>query len=81
MSDGRFGIIYPTSGYVRVSLKSATREQIMKWPLRLYQINQNRLGIKGPKEVSKVLVFSVAEQFEMLAKFDRNNCGGGGLQS
>jgi hypothetical protein len=80
MSDGRFGIIYPKSGYVRVSTVGVSRDRIMKWPLRLYQINKTKPeGKRERGEVSRVLVFSIAEQFEMLLKFDIRNCGG--LQS
>jgi len=73
LSDGRFGIVYPKSGYVRVCIKGTTRSQMAKWPLRLYQINSKN---KEPKdnEVSRNLIDSVADQVTLLMEFNKNNC-------
>jgi hypothetical protein len=76
MSDGRFGIIYPKSGYVRVSGKGATRSN-MHFPFRLWQINKvAKEDYRTKAGVSRVLIPSVKEQFETLLKFDNRNCGG-----
>jgi len=65
MSDGRMGMIYPKSGYVRV--KNGYQ--------RPYQINKvaNEEQRKDT-ELSRVLVFSVAEQFKMLLNYNTKNC-------
>jgi hypothetical protein len=65
MSDGRMGMIYPKSGYVRV--KNGYQ--------RPYQINKVASEEqRKDAELSRILVFSVAEQFKMLSNYNTKNC-------
>lgn len=75
MSDNRIGIIYPKSGYVRVSSKGLPRDRIMQWPCRLWQINKvANEDYRKRNNVSRVLIFSLQEQFKTLVEFNNKNC-------
>ena len=75
MNDGRIGIIYPKSGYVRVSRKGLSRDRIWKWPCRLWQINKvANESYRKRNNVSRVLIFSLQEQFKTLVEFNNKNC-------
>jgi len=65
MADGRIGMLYPKTGYVRIQCGRS----------RPYQINKVADEEYRKKyQLSRVLVFSVAEQFRMLANFNTKNC-------
>ena len=75
LTDGRIGICY-TSGYVRVSTKSAN---IYTNKFTLYQINKqiklkpNTKGNQFPMYERK-LITNFVDRIQHLLNFDNNNC-------
>jgi hypothetical protein len=69
LNDGRKGVVYPDTGYVRVATKHSNRV--------LYQINKIVKLITPPDyKYCRVPIVLVREQIEFLQNFEDKNCSG-----
>ena len=74
LSDNREGLVYPKSGYVRVSCKS--NSTFRRRGIKLYQINKKVKYTKsnGNYYYSRVKINNLLDQLELLYKFNLKNC-------
>lgn len=74
LSDNREGLVYPKSGYVRVSCKS--QSNFRRRGIKLYQINKKlkTTNAWGNYSYSRVKVFNLLDQLQMLYAFNLKNC-------
>ena len=74
LSDNREGLVYPKSGYVRVSCK--TIGFYGRRGIKLYQINKkvSTIDKNGRTRYSRVKVYNLLEQLQMLYNFNSKNC-------
>jgi hypothetical protein len=72
LKDGRIGIIYPKSGYVRTSTESYNPN----FPSRLYQINPKRtiFSPDGNYVHVRVLYENIHHMVRRLSEFEERNC-------
>ena len=74
LSDNREGLVYPKSGYVRVSCKSIGFYG--RRGIKLYQINKKIKYTKsnGNYYYSRVKINNILDQLTLLYKFNQKNC-------